>query len=116
MLVEAPDTLRLAVPVPPGEALWIGLTLPAGSELASAGAGGRPLAMESLGAGPDGAFLRSAPFGADGETGAEIVLRGPGGEARMQLELGGLDAFNRRFGFSWSHEPAPDSYGNWRLP
>lgn len=118
VLTAEPNALRVAVPVPPGEALWIGLSLPAGIALAWAASGDRVLTMKVIGTGPDGGqFLRSEPFGdQDRAATAEVALRGPDGEARMRVELSSLAAFNARFGFAWSHEPPPTSYGGWRLP
>lgn len=118
VLSANPRDLRLAVPVPPGEALWIGLSLPVGTELAAAEVGDERLPMESIGGGRDGGqFLRSAPFGAEGDAvSVEVALQAPGGEARLQLELSSLAEFNARFGLAWRHEPPPGSYGGWRLP
>lgn len=111
-----PSDLLLVVPVPPGEAVWISLTLPAGTLLAQASIGEEALTFEPIGAtGKDGQLLRSAPFGGDGAVRAELAVLGPDGLATMTLELCSLPAFNARFDLAWRHEPAPRSYGGWRM-
>ena len=120
LLSEGPAALRLAAPVPPGEAVWVSLELPAGVDLVSAAAAGRPLPFAPLAASPGAErLLRSETLGlAPGHEAlrVEIQLRGPAGEARLTAELNALAAFNARFGLDWRPDPAPETYGGWRLP
>ena len=109
--------LDLAVPLVPGEALWVGLLVPFGTKIKSARSGDRPLRFERRGGASLEKFFRSAPFGMDeGGRTAEVVVRSSKGEAIMHLELSSLEAFNDRFGAKWSPDPPPSTFGRWRLP
>ncbi len=83
-------------------------------------AAGRPLAFAPL-APSHGAerLLRSrtvALASADQAVRVEIQLRGPSGEACMTAELTSVTDFNARFAVDSHPDPAPETYGGWRLP
>ena len=106
--------------MPPGEAIWISLDLPARVDFVSAAVAGRPLRFAPL-APSRGAerLLRSKTIelaSGDQAVRVEIRLRGPSGEARMTAELMCVASFNARFALDWNPDPAPETYGGWRLP
>jgi hypothetical protein len=106
--------------VPPGEAVWISLDLPAGVNFVSGTAAGRPLPFAPLtrSRGPE-RLLRSEIIelaSADQAVRVVIQLRGPSGEASMTAELTSVADFNARFALDWHPDPAPETYGGWVLP
>ena len=106
--------------MPAGEAVWISLDLPARVDLVSAAAAGRLLRFAPLASSRGAArLLRSQTIdlaSADQAVRVEIQLRGPSGEARMTAELTSIADFNARFALDWHPDPAPETYGGWRLP
>lgn len=117
LLSADPHSLRVAVAVPPGEALWIGLSLAPDTEFVSAKIGNLPLKMETIGTRSGGVlFLRSSSFGGKCSESVEIILCGGGGVAEIRLETIALQSFNAQFGLTEHHNSSPATYGRWRLP
>ncbi|MFD1611159.1 hypothetical protein ACFSCW_05015 [Sphingomonas tabacisoli] len=100
------------------EGVWIGLLVPPSTDLVSATVDGIALAFADIGEYPSGdRFLRSAPFGGDGrDANVEVTLYDEQGTLGMRLALMASSAFTARFGAGVNDQPAPTTYGKWRLP